>query len=580
MKNKILILLCFLLIGSSLVIASYADNNNDETEEGQVSYGDFLVQLGIITGDPSGDLREEDQISREEFMVILMKISHIVDVEVSEVPSFSDVPKNRWSYKYIEGAKNAGLTIGTGNNKFSPSAKLTYQQVSKFLVNCLGYDVDYTYASQIAKEEYNVYSNEGMTSPHLKRKHVFEMVSRTLFSGLSNGIKAWVVNMGSADRANILTDLLNYIIEEDLRYAGTTLAQDDKIFDYEFKTFEHGEGFKEISIFEERYVNMFKTLVKSDVVLTEISKEELFNSINPISYVSDIYRRSGFHNTKINFHTSFIDENSDEKNDPKYNYSYSTMSIHFTLNRFYDNYMGQVVDTTWHHSLHTLKSIYAGNPVKYSDDNEVKLFTPYVLNYIKYNWRGVFGDHRIVQVIAYLDEEHKVIFWSLVSGDKFATARSDVENKKVEYQYGPLPLDQYGFVNRNEVPPLVAIGPRIGFSEAFMEKSLPIEYNLLKRDISDDKDVNYGKSEFSIAFARDYYGFSTWNNIITDESKKLLIDATYDLELNADDQAKLSDFMNDKIDYRSFIQNSSFIDLYNGVPEEHRIYNFYIERIQ
>jgi S-layer homology domain len=99
-----------------------------------------LGELGIITGLPSGQFNPAGKISRQDFAIILAKALKLDVTSPSSSPSFSDVPADHYSYKYVEAAVKAGLINGTGAGKFGGREMLSRQDMATLFVRALGVD--------------------------------------------------------------------------------------------------------------------------------------------------------------------------------------------------------------------------------------------------------------------------------------------------------------------------------------------------------------------------------------------------------------------------------------------------------
>lgn len=64
-----------------------------------------LAKNNVISGYTDGTFRPDGKITREEFAKIMV-LSMNLPVDEPQNQSYADVPKNRWSYKYIEAVKN------------------------------------------------------------------------------------------------------------------------------------------------------------------------------------------------------------------------------------------------------------------------------------------------------------------------------------------------------------------------------------------------------------------------------------------------------------------------------------------
>lgn len=103
----------------------------------------FLQENNVLVGDPNGDLRENDQITRAEFVTILCRAIGIEELAQSEEMRnkeiYVDVPKTHWAIGYINAATEYGAINGVGNGFFCPEMLVTNEQAVKILVAAWGY---------------------------------------------------------------------------------------------------------------------------------------------------------------------------------------------------------------------------------------------------------------------------------------------------------------------------------------------------------------------------------------------------------------------------------------------------------
>lgn len=52
-------------------------------------------------------------------------------------PTFKDVPKSNWSYKYIEAAHNEGIVNGTTEDRFEPDSPCSREQMAVIIIRAL-----------------------------------------------------------------------------------------------------------------------------------------------------------------------------------------------------------------------------------------------------------------------------------------------------------------------------------------------------------------------------------------------------------------------------------------------------------
>lgn len=132
MKKLVCMLLLFTLLISSVTAFAGAP------EENQL---ELLKQYGIMKGDPDGNLRLDQTITRAEVAKMVISALNFVsdatpDTEKSE---FSDVWDTHWAKLYINKAKRMGIVNGDEKGNFNPENNVTNEEVVKMLVNILGY---------------------------------------------------------------------------------------------------------------------------------------------------------------------------------------------------------------------------------------------------------------------------------------------------------------------------------------------------------------------------------------------------------------------------------------------------------
>lgn len=101
-----------------------------------------LNTLGIMMGDPDGNMRLNDNITRAEAAkMICMAVASQEEIDNTPVTDiFTDVNDSHWAYKYICYAKKSGFVNGDENGDFNPEANITNSEIAKTVVCLLGYD--------------------------------------------------------------------------------------------------------------------------------------------------------------------------------------------------------------------------------------------------------------------------------------------------------------------------------------------------------------------------------------------------------------------------------------------------------
>ncbi|PAF33476.1 S-layer homology domain-containing protein [Paenibacillus sp. 7516] len=143
-----------------------------------------LAEAGIINGQGEGKFNPTGKITRQDFAIILAKALNL-DVESAPVqPTFSDIPADSYSYKYVEAAAQAGLIRGLGNGTFGLGQNLSREDMAVLFARSLSYtagaDITSGKASQLKFTDANSISDYAKDS-------VAVAVELGLINGNSNG---------------------------------------------------------------------------------------------------------------------------------------------------------------------------------------------------------------------------------------------------------------------------------------------------------------------------------------------------------------------------------------------------------
>lgn len=96
-----------------------------------------LKEYGIIQGYDNGELKPDDFITRSEVATIVCRLL-CLDI-ITEKSYFTDVTDDFWGKDYINTALKNGIIHGYDNMTFKPNENITYAEISKIIVSCLGY---------------------------------------------------------------------------------------------------------------------------------------------------------------------------------------------------------------------------------------------------------------------------------------------------------------------------------------------------------------------------------------------------------------------------------------------------------
>ena len=140
MNKKILavILTAALVIGGTCVSA-FANSGYSLAEQAGV-----LKSLGVMQGDPDGNLRLNDTVTRAEYTKMITAMSAVRNAASSSlsVSPFSDVPYTHWAAPYVRLAVSNGYVSGYTDSTFRPQNNVTYAEAVTIALKLLGYTND------------------------------------------------------------------------------------------------------------------------------------------------------------------------------------------------------------------------------------------------------------------------------------------------------------------------------------------------------------------------------------------------------------------------------------------------------
>ncbi|MBO5743869.1 MAG: S-layer homology domain-containing protein, partial [Clostridia bacterium] len=137
MKKILSLILCACILLSSSMI-SMAGTPADSVK--------ILNALGVMQGDPNGNMRENDLVKRSEFAkmaVLLSAYKNKVSLN-SKISVFTDCTADHWAAPYVRVAAENGIIEGYSNGIFGPDDNINYAQAVTIALRLLGYtDADF-----------------------------------------------------------------------------------------------------------------------------------------------------------------------------------------------------------------------------------------------------------------------------------------------------------------------------------------------------------------------------------------------------------------------------------------------------
>ena len=167
------------------------------------SYVEVLKKQGIVSGDGDNTFRPEDNISREEFLKMLLgalKIKTVADTDVS----FADVAQSDWSYPYIATGVKIGIVKGISETEFGAGQNVTREDMSVLCDRAL------TYMEKTLDETADVveFADAGQISDYAVQS-VVQMQKFGVINGYEDGTFCPQNNASRAEAAKII-----YMIEK------------------------------------------------------------------------------------------------------------------------------------------------------------------------------------------------------------------------------------------------------------------------------------------------------------------------------------------------------------------------------
>ena len=111
-------------------LMSFADINDAKWAREAI---ESLVAKNVIKGYEDGDFRPNANITREEFVKIVVGAFGIDVLEASS--EFDDVSEDNWAKSYIMAAKNAKIVNGISDKLFGLGRNITREDMALMLVN-------------------------------------------------------------------------------------------------------------------------------------------------------------------------------------------------------------------------------------------------------------------------------------------------------------------------------------------------------------------------------------------------------------------------------------------------------------
>lgn len=184
MKKITALVLTFVLILSSF---SFANAN-------PVTVGEELKSLGVLKGDDKGNLNPDQQLTREQAIVVLVRMmgKEADALATLKASSFTDL-RGTYYGPYIAYAEIQGWTNGLSKGVFGFGKPATIDEIYAFMLRALGYTVSTLPQAVIKATELKLNANvSAITGLPVLRGQVFITMNNTLNTAPKDGKDALV----------------------------------------------------------------------------------------------------------------------------------------------------------------------------------------------------------------------------------------------------------------------------------------------------------------------------------------------------------------------------------------------------
>lgn len=109
--------------------------------QGETDVMNLLSELKIMAGDPDGNMRLNDYVTRAEFAKVAVNSSSAKNSVATslKVSPFSDVTYKHWSAPYVKVAVENGICEGYTDSTFKPDNNVTFEEAVTMMLRILGY---------------------------------------------------------------------------------------------------------------------------------------------------------------------------------------------------------------------------------------------------------------------------------------------------------------------------------------------------------------------------------------------------------------------------------------------------------
>lgn len=160
----------------------------------------FIAARGITTGTENNNYSPELNLTRSQFVVMLMRTYNIAP-DIEPTNNFADAG-NAYYTNYLSAANRLGISKGVGNNLFAPNREITRQEMCSMLYNALKV-IDKLPESGSDKKLTDFHDNESVAS------WARDAMDYLVRAGMLNGTGGKLAPTETATRAQMAQMLYN-----------------------------------------------------------------------------------------------------------------------------------------------------------------------------------------------------------------------------------------------------------------------------------------------------------------------------------------------------------------------------------
>ena len=165
-----------------------------------------LSDLGIIGGYPDGLFKPNKNVSKEEFLKMLLAAKPFESTTLPDSSPFSDVSTLRWSYSIIAKSVTSGiLSVADEGGKFNPASAITREQMAVYTAKALKLPVTVT----------KPFSDASSITYHPDL--ISAAASSGIIGGYSDGSFKPKGNLTRAEAAVVITRVLDFEKQKDAK---------------------------------------------------------------------------------------------------------------------------------------------------------------------------------------------------------------------------------------------------------------------------------------------------------------------------------------------------------------------------